>query len=459
MAGFTSNILADVNALIDEIDAGATKKASAQKKAEEEAAGSGSAGKDPGGYMGKTTHPSGKADAGTQAAPVGFRGKENSEDVKKEIPHNVEEAAVNKQDSDYDQYQVGTKKAPTGEDPSTEDAYKGDKDDSRQGERGGTAGPFNAEEVGEKYSSLKFPQLYKIACDKANGVLAKLANGEKTAASKAASNTKSAASTQTQKNTQPEAVDSADAAQAGYELAKIAAAFGTTAEDESVVKFAAAKRVVEGFIAEGFDDADATGEYLHKLAHYQDQFSKRAEGEMPPGMPGMPPGMPPGGDPMAGGGDPTGGEPGPGAEMPPDAGGGDPMAGGGGAGGGMPDEAINELANAFIDAGIPVEKLIAALQSAAGGGGGGEEAPPEMGAEPGAEAGAGPLPEEAKAAAARLPAEMRAELPKLKQICVKVANHLKAGKFKMKKPANAKVAAERVGAVNYLNYIREVFAV
>ncbi len=454
---FHNNILADVNSLIDEINVGATKSASV-KKAEEEASGSGSAGKDPGGYKGKTTHPSGKADAGTQGASVGFRGKENTEDVKKDVPVSVEDAPVNKQDSDYDQIQVGTKKSPTGEDPSVENAYKGDKDDERDGERGGTAGPFNAEEVGEKYSSLAFPQLYKIACVKANGVLAKIANGEKTAASKSTKVASAPAAPAAQKTQEPA---SAEAAAAGYELAKLAAAFGTTPEDESVIKFAAAQRVVGGFIEEGFGDADAVGEYLYKVAHYQEQFKKKAEGEMPGMPPGGPGGAPPemGGGMPGGGADPTGGEPGPGAEMPPDAGGGAPGDAGAPGGGGVPDDAINELANAFIDAGIPVEKLIAALQGAAGGGGapGGDAGGMPGGAPP--EAGGMPGGEEAKAAAARLPAEVRADLPGVLNLCKRAASHMRAGKFRMCRPANDKVAAERVGAANYLNYIREVFAV
>lgn len=445
---FQNSVLNDVTALIEEIN-GAAVKTAAHKKAEE-AAGSGSAAADPGGHRGKTSHPSGKADGGLHAAPIGFRGKENTEDVKKDIPHNVEDASAGEGDSDYDHVQVGTKKSPTGGDPSTENAYKGDKEDP------GTEHPADANDVGEKYSAMHFPELYKLACDASNRVLSRLANDEKIT-SDAKQDKKAGAKAEAA--WEPE---SAEAAAAGYELAKIAAAFGQDPNDEAVVKFAAAQRVVHDVLCEGVEDADAVGEYLYKLSNYNAQFSKQAEGEdpmaggMPPGMAGgMPPGMG-GGDPMAGGmpagGDPTGGEAG--LADAEGGGGGEP---GGGEGGGDEDSTINELANAFVESGLPVDKLIAALQAASAGGGGGDPAA-GGGGDPAAAAMAG-LPEEVKAACARLPKEVRADVPALLKIAGQVRHCMASGRFKLAGPKNAKTAAERAGATEYLKYLKEVFAI
>jgi hypothetical protein len=140
---FNGSALGQLGSLIDEINAHSIKVAAAKKA--EEAGGTGSAKKDPGGYQGASSHPSAKADGGLHAAPVGFRSKENDEDVKSDVPDNVSVAPENHQDSDYDQVQTGVKKSPTGEDPSTEDAYKSDKEDP------GTSHPANTEKNGVNF--------------------------------------------------------------------------------------------------------------------------------------------------------------------------------------------------------------------------------------------------------------------------------------------------------------------
>ncbi len=427
---FNGSALGQIGSLIDEINAHSIKVAAAKKA--EEAGGTGSAKKDPGGYQGASSHPSAKADGGLHAAPVGFRSKENDEDVRSDVPDNVSVAPENHQDSDYDQIQTGVKKSPTGEDPSTEDAYKPDKEDP------GTSHPANTEDVGEKYSSWSFPQLYKTACHKMEGVLARIAEGETFA---------------TQTNTRVVSTKEAAAAQAGYNLAAATIAGGT--EEEQLTKLAAAANVVAISRREGYEDADLVGEFLYKTAAYEEQLLKAAEGGMPPGMggempPGMEGGMPPGmegGDlppELAGGG--GGGPPVDAAGAGPELGGmgGDggpaPEPGPGGEGGGGGEEAVNEMANALIDAGIPPEKLIAALQGAAAGEGG----------EPGAVGGE-------KTSGAKMP---RQDIYALYKVANDVSNLMENGRFRRTKlnPAS-KQAHDRREAVEYLSYVREVLGI
>lgn len=442
-----NSVLGQIGSLIDEINGeNLAKQAAHKKKADEEAGGSGSAKTDPGGYKGKSTHPSAKADGGLQAAGVGFRAAENKEDVKKDVPANVEEAGKPTEDSDHDQIQVGTKKTSVGEDPSVERAYKGDKADP------GTSHPADAEDVGEKYSSWNFPKLYKTACVKLEGVLSRVANGDQV--KQAVVKTPAKAPVE---QWDKDAVD--QAAEAGYRLAELAAAFGSTPDDVAVVKFASAEAVVEATIAEYFAKADLVGEFLYKSAAYEEQLlAKAAAGDpMGGGMEGggapppMPP-MPPGGDPMGGGGAPP--ELG-GADPAAAMGGGAPPGGEGGEGGAGGDEAVNEMANALIDSGIPVEKLIAALQGAAGGG----EAPPgaeggmppsEMGGEdPAAAMGGGPE----KVGTSRLSAS---DVRDLRKSAGAIATHMYGGKFRRTQPRNKQAAQERAEAAQYLSYVREV---
>jgi hypothetical protein len=457
---FQNSVLGQLGSLIDEINGETVKtaaqhKAAMQKRADDEAGGSGSAKKDPGGYTGPSTHPSAKADGMNHPAPVGFRAKENEKDVKEDVPDNVEEAPDNQQDSDYDHVQLGTKKAPTGEDPSAEDSYKGKKDDP------GTSHPADAEDVGEKYSAWSFPKLYKAACAKLEAVLERLAADEDVAPT--ARSTRTPAFTATTPAQKTAGADPELAARAGSELAMMAAALGQSPDEDSFQKFAVANDVTHALMVEGYQDADLVGEFLYKTAAYEEQLLKQAAGEMPPDMPpGMPPGMPS----MPGGGDlppeAAGGPAGPGgagagppidaAGAPPELGGPDGGMGGhgGGAGGGGGDDAINEMANALIDAGIPPEKLIAALQGAAGGAGGGGAGGPG-GGEP-ALGGEG----EKAGGAQRLP---RQDILAMHKIALDCRQHMASGRFRLKPPRDKTAQAARIEAVNYLSYLKEVLGI
>ncbi len=317
--------------------------------------------------MGETSHPSEDVEDSTHPEQTGSRYEENATDVKRDVPGtSVDETDVGSGGSQDDkQFNIGTNQSATGEDPSVEDDYKSDKDDS------GTSHPANADDVGEKYSSMKLDQLLKVAEHKANELLADLANGvgaptapQKTAAAQP-KQTFPAKSTQTQ----PSPVD------AGVKVAS----------QLDMDKFAS--DMIAQTIKDADLDADLVGSYLH--AYYQ---TKQAEGEDapppeegPPAEEAPPEEGPPaeggapteggGGDVLAAlgagggmGGDPAamGGPPGDPAAggMPP---GGDPAAAGGppGAGGGMGEEqALQELVMALQELGISPDELAQMAQGA-----------------------------------------------------------------------------------------------
>lgn len=370
-----TSLISRINALLGEVDS--VKQAAVNKQASEMST-SGSGGKDPGGYQGASTHPSAKADNMTQSAPLGFRARENEEDVKKDHPGaGVDHTSPGSGgDQDSHQYNIGTVQSSTGEQPSVEDDYKGDKDDP------GTTHPANADEVGEKYASMPLRPLLKLAFDKMNSVLADIANGNHlTYYRNVLGNLQQKQAGVASNGHTSEA---ALAARAGYEVAD------NVLSQDYVEKVAAAQAIIAQTIQDGETDADNVGQFLqmfrgHKQAALQ-ALHKRAmdpaagaEGEdhIPPelaasgaappggapggGPPGMPPGMPPGGGPDMGA--PPGGPPG----MSPDGGGGAPEGGAG-----DHEAAINELFNALAQMGIPPEELLAAAQHGSGGGGGGE---------------------------------------------------------------------------------------
>lgn len=452
-----SSGLGRVASLIEELDGIKTasakpvvkpaQPAAQQTKTASEMGTSGQGSKDPGGYNrfggGPSTHPSAKVDAGVQSAPMGARAKENEADVKKDVPVSVDSVSPGSGgDQDSKQMNIGTHQSATGEDPKVEDHFKGDKDDP------GTSSPANSDDVGEKYGSMDFEQLSKEAVDHMEDVLASIARGDV-----AASAPKTAAAQQ--------------AAQAGYQLAAVA---GQPAEKQ-FDKQAAATDLLATVMADACLDADLAGEYYYKYAeHRQAEAQTQANAQRGQVKRAGPMDMMGGGgggaapeaaapDPMAGGGgmppDPAAG----GGGMPPDPaamGGGDPMAGGaeGGAGGG-PEAAVGELANALMELGIPVEKLVAALQGGAGGGG---EMPPgaEGGMPPGMPGGAeGGMPPggEAKAGSARLkiPADEVRLLLKLSND-IKVAQ--KAGRIRI---TEAKLGTKQaVDREELKRYLREV---
>ena len=368
MPATTRPLFEQIDSWLQEIDNSKTasaKPAKKEKKAEQKK-------KAISATMGETSHPSEKVDNDTQEAETGERWRENEEDIKKDVPGvSVDETDPKSGgDEDDNMLHIGMNPKATGEDPTHEtESVKGDKDDEREGDRGGTSTPMDAEDIGEKYSSMKMPTLLKLAEDKAHAILADIANGvfpgisaQRPAASVSPKTAYAPAPT---------------AATAGYD----AAALGL--EKDAAEKVAA--EFIEQAIRDADLDADLVGSYIH--SYYQSRI-KQAEGpedgheepdgdEAPPeagmGGGGPPPGVGGGGDPSGGAGGADmlsalggGGAPAPGGDMgggmPPggDMGGGMPPGGdmgAGGPGGGDQEKALQELAMALQELGINPEEL------------------------------------------------------------------------------------------------------
>lgn len=114
---------------------------------------------------GPTTHPSKNQDDYTVPATEGKRSQENTGDVKDKVPAGGVDSSSDKGPDQADQqHNIGITSAATGEDPSNEDNYKEKKDDP------GTTHAAKAGE-GEKYSSLSFSELRKLASGKGNDIL------------------------------------------------------------------------------------------------------------------------------------------------------------------------------------------------------------------------------------------------------------------------------------------------
>ena len=134
------------------------KQASVKKQAE--------ANTEPSSQGGPTSHPSKSVDDNTQPATEGKRSQENASDVKKTIPTGGVDSSNDKAPSQEDQQlNVGITSTSTGNDPANEDNYKDKKEDP------GTTHPAKME-GGEKYSSMSFVELRKLASEKANNILA-----------------------------------------------------------------------------------------------------------------------------------------------------------------------------------------------------------------------------------------------------------------------------------------------
>lgn len=309
--------------------------------------------------MGKTTHPSEKVDNYTHDTPEGARYKENTSDVDKAVQGDpVTGDSPVRADQDKVMPNIGVDQSATGEDSSIETkSVKGDKDDP------GTSHPANADDVGQKYASLSIPALLKVAEDKANNILAHIAQGHFT-------------HTPGQPAQRAPAVKQADAVAAQVARGYTDAANAGDADLEKV-----AAEFLEGIMRDADLDADLVGSALTEYYQHR-HLQKKAEpdgagegedhkpGDMP--MPGMPPagpaGMPPdagmggpggpGGDPMAGGpGGAPGGDP---------AAGGDPMAALGAAAQDAPphpssgagkEQALQDLVMALHELGLTEEDL------------------------------------------------------------------------------------------------------
>ena len=276
----------------------------------------------------KTSHPAGSVDDLTYEVSTGEHARDNERDIQESFPLVDDDDGDVYSDIPSDHLGSGPRRSLTGGDAAVEKGYKGQADDP------GTAHPASTDD-GEKYSSLRFPEIYDRFASYANVFLGRfidsVANTEKTASY-------------------------ADAAYAtGAEVAE-------TADDEAIAmqKFAAAHTVLSHITAENEHKADLVANYLYKAGQHAQQQAAAAPAPRPAAQPtrnkvaaDMDPAML--GSAMAA---PTGEE---GAMMggpPPE--GGEPEPDG--------DEAgMNEAALQDPEVVAAIEELIAALQEEEGG--------------------------------------------------------------------------------------------
>lgn len=407
MARMQRSLFAQLNALAEEISHGAVK-AAAEKKA-------GPVPSDPGGYLGASSHPSVSVGNDVQDAPEGERAREYEADIKKQqgavSVDNAPEMSHEGRQDDV-QLNIGTNAKATGEDPAAEKDYKGTKDDP------GTSHPAKTND-GEKYSSVSFKQAREACSNLGNDILANLINFG-TANLKQAEMPPALAKALHEKKESPAEekaehkgelkgdqhkldtdndgkIEGSDLAAlrggkeaayaAGYELAS---ALGIEKEAAE----AAVREVCANTLREADEMADLLIGFLSTKAANADVTDEAAEGE----------------DHSA----PADAASGASAAPPAPAAGLEEMMGGGGgapegAEGGEPsdEEAIQELAMALEELGIPPEALLQAV----GEGGGADPM-----------AGAGPMAEAPKMAAAN----------DLNAIGRAVVNFKRAGKFQVK---------------------------
>lgn len=164
MARMQRSLFAQLNALADEISQNAEKVAAAKSASPVPA--------DPGGYQGASSHPSAHVDNDVQKATTGARAAEYEADVKKQqgalaVDNTPEMSQEGRQDEV--QQNIGTTVAATGEDPAAEKDYKGTKDDP------GTSHPAKTND-GEKYSSVTFKTAHANCSTLGNEILADLIN-------------------------------------------------------------------------------------------------------------------------------------------------------------------------------------------------------------------------------------------------------------------------------------------
>lgn len=164
MARMQRSLFAQLNALAEEISQNAEKVAAAKQASPVPA--------DPGGYKGQSSHPSAHVDNDVQKATTGARAAEYEADIKKQqgapaVDNTPEMSQEGRQDDV--QLNIGTNAAATGEDPSAEKDYKGTKDDP------GTSHPAKTND-GEKYSHVSFKEAHATCSTLGNEILADLIN-------------------------------------------------------------------------------------------------------------------------------------------------------------------------------------------------------------------------------------------------------------------------------------------
>lgn len=424
MARMQRSLFAQLNALAEEISQSSVKSA-AEKVA-------GPTPSDPGGYQGASTHPSTSVDNDVQTASTGARASEYEADVKKQqgalaVDNTPEMSQEGRQDDV--QLNINTNVAATGEDPAAERDYKGTKDDP------GTTHPAKTND-GEKYSSVNFKEAREHCSNLGNDILANLINfgtanlnkqaempaflkakveGKKDDAGKAPAGELKGGQKKLDVDNDGK-IEGSDlkslrdgkeaAFNAGYELAAHLGMDKAAAE-------ASVREVCANTIREADEMADLFIGFASSKAAAADPTEEAAEGE----------------DHSAPADDESGASDAPPAAAEEAAGGAMPEMGGdmGGAAGGAPseDDAVQELAMALQELGIPPEALIQAMSH-----GGGAPAGGDMGGMGGAMGGEAPVDPAAMGGAPKMAAATPAG--ELDTIGRAVVNFKRAGKFQIK---------------------------
>ena len=230
---------------------------------------------EPGSIGGATAHPVKDVDDYTEDAVEGARSAENTKDVKDDqgpaSVENAKKAAARKRASarkwaahdpngsaSDDQLQIGTKKQPTGEDPSVEtSSVKAEKEDS---ETSHPASTDNSELDGNKYASMSTAVLYKLSNDLGTRVLISLTK-------KAEDEDEDEDEDEEDEDEEKDGVDIAG--QAGWELAGLLSGqFDKRAADALVYS------TLTEIVKTANNDADKAAVYLYS---YQNELRKQAE--------------------------------------------------------------------------------------------------------------------------------------------------------------------------------------
>jgi hypothetical protein len=432
MARTQRSLFAQLNALAEEISQNAEKVAAAKQAAPVPA--------DPGGYKGPSSHPSAHVDNDVQKATTGARAAEYEADVKKQqgalaVDNTPEMSQEGRQDQV--QLNINTNAAATGEDPSAEKDFKGTKDDP------GTSHPAKAND-GEKYSSVTFKQAHSQCSSLGNQILADLINfgeaavGEKQAempaqlaAAKPAKSAPGLKGDQHKLDTDNDGKiegedlaalrnDKSAAFAAGYELA---AAIGLDKEaaeasvrDVCLNTLREADEMADLFVGYYNSAKTAGDDPLEEASEGEDHDAESdvGSGESSPAPEGM-------GADMAGGGEAA-----PGLEAAPPS----------------EDEALQELAMALQELGIPPEVL---LQQLAGAGGG----------DPAAMGGGDPAAMGGMPAEGAMPAPKLAAANELKMIGNAVLAFQHSGNFQIKE---ARTKRSRELRDTMKSYVRELLS-
>ncbi|MDZ7346459.1 MAG: hypothetical protein ONA69_06630 [candidate division KSB1 bacterium] len=407
------SVLGRINALLNEINR--EKRAGVRRFKS-------AATDDPGGAAGETENPVKDVDNNAEEVEPGSRAAEHEEDIAAAYPGvGVDEVDPESGGDQADkQIQSELTQSLTGEDPETEDNYKGEIEDP------GTESPVNVEEIGRKYGSVSYPVLAKAAYSRMYDVLCSIASGEPTE--------KSAAHADSDEEFSFD--DWLQAAAVGYQMAdEILKKEASNLEADD----AAAVNLLHKAVEDASVDADLVGQWL---GNYLNERAKFANVDAnPDAMAAMMA--------MANGGEPPPSEPVPvdpsvpmpeEAEAPVDQGLGGTEPSGQEASQEEYERAVNDLVNALAEAGIPPEELVEAAQAQAESAEGAAEAIP---------------PEDTKVAAYRPYYWQQArQMRQLAKLARAARRHIRNGKFRFKEAAPGTQA--RADRDEIISYIREV---